>query len=135
MRQFGGPPPSQAPPPMTGPEGLKARENMIRSMFTPETPAALQQQILAMMLKAPEATASGAMAAIFDPAIRKDDVMPMPALAVYAGTARVPKDEDMKKSLPKYEGTQIAGTGHFLMMEKPGEFNKLLMVFLEKIKF
>jgi hypothetical protein len=28
----------QAPPPMTGPEGLKAREGMIRGMFTPQTP-------------------------------------------------------------------------------------------------
>ena len=34
---------------------------MIRGMFTPDTPAALQQKILAMMLKAPEATAAGAM--------------------------------------------------------------------------
>ncbi len=41
-------------PVVTGPDGLKARENMIRGMFTPQTPAALQQQILTMMLKAPE---------------------------------------------------------------------------------
>jgi sigma-B regulation protein RsbQ len=137
MRQFGGPPPGrgQASPPMTGPEGLKARESMIRSMFTPQTPAALQQQILAMMLKAPEATAAGAMAAMFDPAIRKDDVASMPALAIYAGTARPPNVEEVKKSLPKYEATQIAGTGHFVMMEKPAEFNRLLIDFLDKIRF
>lgn len=134
MRQFGVPGRGQAPPPMTGPEGLKARESMIRSMFTPQTPAKLQQQILTMMLKAPEATAAGVMAAMLDPAIRKDDVTPVPALAIYAGTAQPPNVADMKKSLPNYEGTQIAGTGHFLMMEKPKEFNELLITFLEKIE-
>jgi pimeloyl-ACP methyl ester carboxylesterase len=94
----------------------------------------LQQRILTMMLKTPEATASGAMAAMFDPAIRRDDVATMPALAIYAGTAQVLNVEDMKKILPNYEGTQIAGAGHFLMMEKPKEFNELLIAFLEKIR-
>jgi len=38
------------PPPLTGPEGRAARENMIRSMFIAETPPALQDHILKMML-------------------------------------------------------------------------------------
>jgi pimeloyl-ACP methyl ester carboxylesterase len=104
-------------------------------MFTPETPPALQQQILAMMLKAPEATAGGAMAAILDPSLRTDEVTPIPALTIYAGTATLPDAEIIKKSLPKYEATQIAGTGHFVMMEKPREFNRVLEMFLQKIEF
>ncbi len=135
MRTFSGAQPGQAPPLLTGPEGLKTRENMIRSMFTPETPPALQQQILTMMLHAPEATAAGAMAAIFDPAIRKDDVASMPALAIYAGTSQMPNVDDMRKTLPGFEETQIAGTGHFVMMEKPAEFNRVLTAFLDKIMF
>ena len=43
---------------MSGPEGLKARENMIKGMFTPATPPAVQEHVLKMMLAAPEATAS-----------------------------------------------------------------------------
>jgi pimeloyl-ACP methyl ester carboxylesterase len=120
---------------MTGPEGLKAREAMIRSMFTPQTPAPLQAQILTMMLKAPEATAAGAMASIFDPSLRSTDVMKTPALAIYAGTATVPNAAETKQILPNYEAAQIAGTGHFLMMEKPDEFNRMLTAFLDKIKF
>ena len=106
MTGFGGGARGDGPPrpQMTGPEGLKARENMIRGMFTPQTPLPLQQQILAMMLKAPEATAAGAMAAMFDPAIRKDDVIPMPAFAIYAGTANLPNADDMKKTLPELQG-------------------------------
>jgi pimeloyl-ACP methyl ester carboxylesterase len=36
---------------------------------------------------------------------------------------------------PNYEGTQIAGTGHFLMMEKPDECNLVLTTFFDKIGF
>jgi pimeloyl-ACP methyl ester carboxylesterase len=120
------------PPSVVGPEGLKAREGMIRGMFTPQTPPALQQKILDMMLKAPEATAAGAMNAMFDPALRKTDVTPMPALTIWAGTnQQLPNAEDMKKVLPHYSQTQVAGTGHFVMMEKPDEFNRLVITFVD----
>ena len=109
---------------------------MIRGMFTPQTPVPLQKQILSMMLGAPEATANGAMAAMFDPSLALEhDVIKAPALAVFAGTAQVPNVQTTKEIFPNYESAQIAGTGHFLMMEKPDEFNRLLTAFLDKIKF
>jgi pimeloyl-ACP methyl ester carboxylesterase len=104
-------------------------------MFIAETPAALQDKILKMMLAAPEATAVGAMNAMFDPAIRWTDVIRTPALSVYAGTAQVPNAATTKEVFPNHEATQLAGTGHFLMMEKPAEFNRLLAGFLDKIDF
>jgi len=120
------------PPSVAGPEGLKAREGMIRGMFTPQTPPALQQKILDMMLKAPEATAVGAMNAMFDPAIRKADVTPMPAFTIWAGTnPQLPNVDELKKVLPHYSQTQVAGTGHFVMMEKPDEFNQLVTSFVD----
>jgi pimeloyl-ACP methyl ester carboxylesterase len=136
MRQFGGGDGRPfTPPPMTGAEGMKNREAMIQSMFTPNTAPAIQQHVLKMMLAAPEATAAGAMNAVMDPALRKADVTPMPALAIYAGTAQMPNVEEARKVLPKFEATQVAGTGHFVMMEKPAEFNRLLTAFLEKNSF
>jgi pimeloyl-ACP methyl ester carboxylesterase len=130
MSQF---PADFKPPSLVGPEGLKARAGMIRGMFTPQTPADVQDRVLKMMLQAPEATAIGAMMSMSDPSLRKADVMPMPALAVWAGTnQRLPKVEDARKALPKYEQTQVAGTGHFVMMEKPDEFNRLLVAFVDK---
>jgi pimeloyl-ACP methyl ester carboxylesterase len=39
-----------------------------------------------------------------------------------------------RQVLPNYEAAQIAGTGHFLMMEKPDEFNRLLAAFLDRIE-
>jgi len=134
LRTFGELPPG-FPPPLTGPEGRTAREGMIRSMFIAETPPALQDKILTMMLAAPEATAVGAMNAMFDPVIRWTDVIAAPALSVYAGTANVPDAAATKELYPNHEATQMAGTGHFLMMEKPAEFNRVLAGFLDKIEF
>lgn len=135
LRAFGAPQAGQGPPPLTGPEGLKARETMIRSMFVADTPPALQQQILTMMLSAPEATAVGAMAAMFDPSIRSAGVIRAPTLAVYAGSAQLPDAATVRQVIPTFEATQLAGTGHFLMMEKPEEFNRVLGAFLDTIEF
>ena len=123
------------PPPMTGPEGRAAREGMIKSMFIAETPAALQDHNLKIMLAAPQATALGAMNAMFDHAIRWSDVIKSPALTVYAGTANVPDPAATKELYPNHEATQVKGTGHFLMMEKPDEFNRLLAAFLDEIDY
>ena len=127
--------PAGFPPPLTGAEGRTAREGMIRSMFIAETPPALQEKILAMMLGAPEATAVGAMNAMFDPALQWTDVIDVPALSVYAGTGNVPDNAVTKQLYPQHEVTQLTGTGHFLMMEKPDEFNRVLAGFLSKIHF
>ena len=131
--------PTELPPgfaqSFTGPEGRAAREGMIRSMFIAETPPALQEKILAMMLAAPEATAVGAMNATFDPVNRWTDVIQAPALTVYAGTANVPDPAATNELYPNHEATQMKGTGHFLMMEKPEEFNRLLAGFLHRIDF
>jgi pimeloyl-ACP methyl ester carboxylesterase len=108
---------------------------MIRGMFIPETAPALQEHILKMMLGTSEATANGAMAAVFDSSQSKTDVIKAPALAVYAGTAKMPDPTVTREVLPNYEGAQMPGTGHFLMMEKPDEFNRVLTSFLDKIKY
>jgi pimeloyl-ACP methyl ester carboxylesterase len=133
MRGFGN---GFTPPVLTGAEGLKTREGMIRGMFTPQTPVALQQHILKMMLGAPEATAVGAMQSILDPALRASDVLALPVLAVWAGTAQqMPKLETAREVMPRFEQTQVPGTGHFLMMEKPDEFNRILSAFVGKLPF
>ncbi|HEY1305241.1 MAG TPA: alpha/beta hydrolase [Vicinamibacterales bacterium] len=129
----GGPPPPQADR-MRGPDGLKNREAMIRTMFTPATPQPLQRHVLEMMLAAPEATAYSAMTATFDPAIWKDDVMTMPVLGIYADKSALADQGYTKKIFPSFEYHEIPGTGHFVMMEKPKEFDQLLIGFVDKIK-
>ena len=113
-----------------GQDGLKARETMIRGMFSSATTPEMQKHILSMMLAAPEETATGAMRALFDPKNWKEDVFTQPVLGLYADGATSLKNENVKKRFPGLEYHEIAGTGHFLMLEKPAEFNRLLLEFL-----
>jgi pimeloyl-ACP methyl ester carboxylesterase len=113
-----------------GPAGRQARENMIRGMFSAATTPAMQTHILAMMLGAPEATAVGAMRATFT-ATPQNEPMNIPVLGVYADRSRLGDQDFMKTMYPRLQFNQIPGTGHFLMMEKPAEFNKLVLDFLK----
>jgi sigma-B regulation protein RsbQ len=113
----------------------KARERMIRGMFSPATTPEMQTHVLSMMLGAPETTAAGAMNATMDPAIWKGDVFTQPVLGLYADKSALGNREYMKTHFPNMEYSEIPGTGHFLMLEKPAEFNGLLMAFLAKQKY
>jgi pimeloyl-ACP methyl ester carboxylesterase len=61
-------------------------------------------------------------------------VLTMPVLAVYASSPMANR-ETVKKFFPNAEYVQVAGTGHFVMMERPEEFNRLLLAFLGKVKY
>lgn len=118
-----------------GETGKKNRENMVRGMFSPAATPEMRTKVSDMMLGTPEATAVAAMDAMFDPAAWKNDTFEMPVLGLYADKSRAANQAYMKDHFPKMELHQIPGSGHFLMMEKPEEFNKLLLEFLARQKF
>jgi len=120
---------------MKGPDGLKFREANTRGMFSASTTPELQRKIVRMMRLAPASTAAGAMEAMWDPAIWKNDVIALPVLAIYAEHSALASPALMQQRYPRLEYTEIPGTGHFLMLEKPAEFNRLLLEFLDRQKF
>jgi pimeloyl-ACP methyl ester carboxylesterase len=121
--------------PMTGPEGMKVREEMVRGMFGPATTPANQQHILKMMLGTSEQTAAGAMSATRDQSTWTNDPMRVPVLAVYADKSRLADPAAMKVLYPMLEYHEIPRTGHFVMMDDPAAFNALLSAFLERIHY
>jgi pimeloyl-ACP methyl ester carboxylesterase len=50
----------------------------------------------------------------------------VPTLGIYAGRPLASR-EAVLSHFPNAEYTQIPGSGHFLMLEKPQEFNRLLL--------
>jgi pimeloyl-ACP methyl ester carboxylesterase len=104
-------------------------------MFSAATTPDIQKHILSMALGAPEATAVGAMKAALDPEIWKEDVFNIPVLGLFADSPSTDGGESMKPRFPELEIHKIPDTGHFLMLEKPEEFNRLLKDFLEKQKY
>jgi pimeloyl-ACP methyl ester carboxylesterase len=119
----------------SGPEGRKARENMIRGMFSASTTPAMQTHILNMMLGAPEATAVGAMKATWGFPSPPNEVIKAPVLGLYADHSRLADREFMKTTYPNLQYVEIPGTGHFLMMEKADDFNQRLLAFLQTVSF
>jgi pimeloyl-ACP methyl ester carboxylesterase len=130
-----GSPNAPNPDRMKGPEGLKNRETMIRGMFGKSATAAIQEHILKMMLAAPETTAYQAMAATFAAPNWTDETFTVPALGIYADHSTANDPKYFKKIFPNGSTVEVPGTGHFVMMEQPGEFNKLLADFLPKASF
>ncbi len=116
------------------PDGPKMREDMIKGMFTPRTPKDVQDHVLKMMLAAPPATAAGAMKATFAPSSGSDEVMTMPVYGIFAEKSfALSSTAYMKKVFPKIQYVEMPGTGHFVMMEQPQEFDRLLMKFVESL--
>jgi pimeloyl-ACP methyl ester carboxylesterase len=120
---------------MKGPEGLKNREAMIRGMFGPSATPAIQDHILKMMLAAPETTAYQAMVATFATANWTEEAFAVPALGIYADHSNSDDPAYFKKVFANGSTVEVPGTGHFVMMEKPAEFNKLLADFLPRASY
>jgi pimeloyl-ACP methyl ester carboxylesterase len=118
-------------PRFAGPDGPKNHEQFVRAMCV-VTPDEMRTNILKVSMATPEATVSGAMAALGDPAIWKEDVIDIPVLGIYADKSKLADREIMHRVFPKLEYVEIPGTDHFLMMEKPEEFNRYLLDFLKK---
>ncbi len=121
-------------------ESLKAREAMIQAMFSSNTTPEVKKQVLSMILGASAETAVGAMEAFVDPANWKEDIFTQPVLAVFADGSLAPDDREsdreyMKARFPRLDYAKMAGTGHFLMLEKPTEFNRLLKSFLDNLNY
>lgn len=116
---------------LTTSDGPKLREGMIKGLFTPRTPPAVQTHVMKMMLAAPPATAAGAMIAMFDPAVLTTDAIAVPVYGIYAEHSGALRNlEFVKKVFPRIQYVEVPSTGHFLMMEQPQEFNRLLMAFV-----
>jgi pimeloyl-ACP methyl ester carboxylesterase len=123
------------PQQFTGPEGRKAREAMVRGMFSASTTPAMQSHILNMMLGTSEATAVGSLKATWEIPTPKYQVIQSPVLGLYADHSGLADRQFMKTTYPNLQYTEIPGTGHFLMLEKPDEFNHHLLDFLKTLSF
>ena len=130
-----GSPNAPNPDRMKGSDGLKNREAMIRGMFGKSATPSIQEHILKMMLAAPETTAYQAMAATFAAPNWKEEEFAVPALGIYADHSAADDPAYFKRIFPNGSTVEVPGTGHFVMMEKPEEFNQLLADFLPKAKF
>lgn len=113
-----------------GPEALTAREAIVRGMFSAATMPATQEHILRVMLTTPEEVADGAIQGMRDPEFWREDRINLPFLEIAAGSSAYIKLPALRSRFPRAELRRVRGTGHFLMMEKPQTFNRILLTWL-----
>jgi pimeloyl-ACP methyl ester carboxylesterase len=117
---------------VSGPDGLKNRVARIQGLLSPATSPEWQSRIRDMMLASSEQTAAGAMDAMREETEHDIEPMSIPTLAVFAHHSRLANPEYLHSHFINLEFLEMPGTGHFLMLEKPDDFNQLLTSFLHK---
>jgi pimeloyl-ACP methyl ester carboxylesterase len=127
---FGGPSRGGNADNLKGEAGRQQRETMVNGMLTTASPEIKEKVRKMMLTDAPERTAVEAMLAMSGPR-ETGGPFDFPALGVYAGK----RNRTAPPQLPNTKIVEMEGTGHFLMLEKATEFNKLLSDFLGTVKF
>jgi pimeloyl-ACP methyl ester carboxylesterase len=118
----------------TGDDFKETASKAIDSMFVEATTPALREEIKQKMLATPRHVMASAYAEIFEPSTRTLDRVEAPVLFVFARRTAPPSDQEqfLRGLFPKLAYEPMDGVGHFLMMEQPERFNRILLEFLEK---
>ncbi len=95
----------------------------------------VSQYFTKLMLSTPMHVRISIMQDFCDLNIWKEHPQNLPVQAIYAATPDLPPDNEqyLHTQFPNLEYHQWNGVGHFLMMERPEEFNRLLKIFAQKV--
>lgn len=109
---------------------------MIDGMLMPIKDEKLKNEIRAAMLATPEHVAISAMIGMGDEKLYERDAIGVPVLAVLAKSPfwQADTEQFLRSLAPDLEFHMWEGVSHFLMMDKPQEFNRTLQAFLVKHK-
>jgi pimeloyl-ACP methyl ester carboxylesterase len=99
------------------------------------TRADLKPRIRSVMLDTPEFVAISAMKGMLDDSIWGDDQIKVPVLAIMADKPWPANNGEIYGAVaPDLEYIRWTGVSHFLMMERPKEFNDAITAFVAKKK-
>jgi pimeloyl-ACP methyl ester carboxylesterase len=117
-----------------GPNYKEAGQGMFAQMAGPNLAAEAQERVKASFLNTPQYVIVSAMEGMADDSIWSPDKINVPVLAIMAKSPFYPADiEQQYKSLaPTMDFQMWEGVGHFVMMERPKEFNAAVLAFLDK---
>ncbi|MCM3871516.1 MAG: alpha/beta hydrolase [Pyrinomonadaceae bacterium] len=116
------------------PNYKEAGKQMFAGMAGPGLPAETQERIRTSFLNTPQYVLVSAMEGMNDETIYGPDKISVPVLAILAKSPFWPADtEQFLRSIAANLDYDVwDGVGHFLMMEKPKQFNDEVIVFLDK---
>ncbi|HEX8265909.1 MAG TPA: alpha/beta hydrolase [Pyrinomonadaceae bacterium] len=111
-------------------------QGFIDGMLQPIKEDKLKTEIRTAMLATPDYVALSAMDGMYDEKIYTPDKINVPVLAILAKSPFWAADTEqfLRGLAPNLEFQMWDGVSHFLMMEKPAEFNQSVKAFLVKNK-
>jgi pimeloyl-ACP methyl ester carboxylesterase len=119
---------------LRGPNYKDTGGKMLTTISGPLLSAADQERIKSSFLNTPQHVVASAMAGMADESIWGRDKINVPVLAIMVKSDFFGGDiEPFYRSIaPNLDFQMWEGVGHFLMMEKPKQFNDAVIVFLNK---
>jgi len=122
--------------PLRGPDYKKQAELLIGFMVQPVKDKKTQEEIKAAMISAPQHVMVGAMDAMMDDAIWKEDKINAPTLALMAKQPQwnAEYEKFVRELVPGIDYQVWEGVSHFLMMDEPQKFNDTVLAFMKKNK-
>jgi pimeloyl-ACP methyl ester carboxylesterase len=118
------------------PNYKEAVGQMLAALMGPNLSAEAQQRIKGSAGNTLQHVAVGAMEGMADASIWGEDKINVPVLAIMAKGPLFPANiEELYSTLVPIRQFHIwEGVGHFIMMEKPAQFNEAVLAFLDKNK-
>ncbi len=120
--------------PFRAPNYAETAGKFIDGITAPMKDPAERAAVKTMMLRTPQRVAVSEFEATLDPAIWKPDKIGVPVLVVLAKSPFwTPDYEQYVRGLaPRLEYETFDAVSHFLMLDKPAEFNATVVAFLKK---
>ena len=117
-----------------GPNYKDAMGQMFAGMFGPSLSAEAQGRITGSRLSTPQYVLVSAWEGMGDPSIWGEDKINVPVLAIMAKNPFFGPDLEQRYRgiAPNLDFRLWDGVGHFVMMERPKEFNEAVLGFLDK---
>lgn len=117
-----------------GPQYRETINQMFAMMMGPKLPAEVQERIKTATQNTPQHVLASAMEGMADASIWGEDKINVPVLALMARNPFYPPnvEESFRGIAPKMDFQMWEDVGHFLMMEKPKEFNAAVIAWLDK---
>jgi len=117
-----------------GPNYMDTVNQMFAGMMGPGLSDEAKQRIKTSTLNTPQQVLVSAMEGMIAPEIWGEDKINVPVLAIMAKNPFYPPNVEtsFRGIAPNMEWHMWEGVGHFVMMEKPKEFNAAVLAFLDK---
>jgi len=121
---------------LRGPNYKDTMGQLFSGMFGPGLSDESKERIQASRLSTPQYVLVSAWESMADPAIWGEDKVNVPVLAIMAKNPFFGPDleQGFRGIAPNLDFRLWDGVGHFIMMERPKEFNEAVLAFLDKNK-